>query len=686
LKRQFLPINVVLCFVMISPLILLTNGSLNGASSQVSQFSEAPCMFKVPAGLTEGSDLICGYLTVPENHSDPNGPKIRLAVATIRSNSLNYQPDPLIMAQGGPGGSTIETYIQRLAFGSRLRSNRDIVLLEQRGTLHSEPALTCKELDQLTLDTLDKELSEEELAQMNLVAIQKCHDRLVGENIDLSAFDSLENADDIEDLRIAMGYDQINLYGVSYGTLLALHYMRRHPQHLRSVILDGVVPPQTNFILNSTKTIDDSLNHLFSACSATPDCNRTYPDLENVFFEQIKKLNEKPATTPMKDPDSGKTYNAVIDGDSFLNGISQMLYATSILPGIPKMIYDAKQGNLEYFGRVSSLFIFDRTLAYGMYYSVLCAEDADFTPGQQTLEGVDPVVRDILQRGPSDFLNACSEWNVKPLDDSVDLPVSSEVPTLLLSGAFDPVTPSTYALTVDQTLPNSYAFTIPNGGHGQAFEGECQDNIILAFLDDPSKQPESNCLSGIGGPDFYTSNNLVDLPVIYKMLNLDTNTVWQFIIWVGVILIMATGSIFIPLAALIRRLRRKPASPFLSDSPPIEPEPVPPLFSRLASWLAFINGLIAPAFLLSLIATLYIMVAANDNRLLFGLPGSARVWMILPPLVAILSLSLIIGVIQSWISKSWSIWMRLYLTLLGLSALTCTAILGIWGMLIAIIS
>jgi hypothetical protein len=143
LKRQFLPINVVLCFVMISPLILLTNGSLNGASSQVSQFSEAPCMFKVPAGLTEGSDLICGYLTVPENHSDPNGPKIRLAVATIRSNSLNYQPDPLIMAQGGPGGSTIETYIQRLAFGSRLRSNRDIVLLEQRGTLHSEPALTC---------------------------------------------------------------------------------------------------------------------------------------------------------------------------------------------------------------------------------------------------------------------------------------------------------------------------------------------------------------------------------------------------------------------------------------------------------------------------------------------------------------------------------------------------------------
>ena len=652
-----------------------------GLSILAAEFRPSECEFEIPPNMVEGRDVNCGYLSVPENYDDPEGEEIRLAVAIINSLESTPEADPLFMEQGGPGGSTIDSFLKQFSVNNRLRANRDIVLLEQRVTLYSSPSLVCPEIDQMTLDTLEKDLTQDEAASLSLQATEACHDRLASQGVDLSDFTSLENAQDLESLRQALGYEKINLYGVSYGTLLALHYLKMYPQSLRSVILDGVLPPQINFLLQTTSTIDESLKNLFAACQADADCQRDYPELEMTFFSLVDKFNENPATFPMTDPDSGITYLAVIDGDSFMNAIAQMLYGTSIIPALPRVIYDASASEFGFLSRILTLIIFDRTLAYGMYYSVLCAEDADFLAGEQVLDGVNPSVIEVMQRGPQDFLQTCKIWNVESLDNSVDLPASSNVPVMLLSGAFDPVTPPKYAKAAAETLENAFLVTFPNGGHGQAFEGECQDQIILDFLDNPNVAPDTSCVEGLGGPDFYTSRNVINAPFVIDLINVEQSTTMEFLILAVSALFLLSAVIIIPVSGVIRWLSKPRETDLLTDTPEVLPRKTTPLPARLISWLAFIVGSLAPLFLVGVAATIVVMVMNNDNRLLFGLVGDARPWLILPPLILVLSLAWLVGLIQAWRIKAGSIASRIFHSFLVANAVIFLAVLLKWGVL-----
>ncbi len=674
-----------LAFLFLLPMVpssFASNAASSGLPTLASEFRPSECEFELPPNLVEGRDVNCGYLSVPENYNDPEGKEIRLAVAIINSLASTPEADPLFMEQGGPGGSTIDTFLQQFSVNSRLRANRDIVLLEQRGTLYSSPSLVCPEIDQMTLDTLEKDLTQEEAASLSLQAAEACHDRLAALGVELSAFDSLENAQDLESLRQALGYEKINLYGVSYGTLLALHYLKMYPQSLRSLILDGVLPPQINFLLQTTSTIDQSLKNLFEACQADADCQRDYPALEKTFFELVEKFNETPATFPMTDPDSGITYQAVLDGDSFMNSIAQMLYGTSIIPALPRVIYDARAGEFGFLSRILTLILFDRTLAYGMYYSVLCAEDADFSAEEQELEGVNPAVVQVMERGPQDFLDTCKMWKVENLDSSVDLPVSSDVPVLLLSGAFDPVTPPEYAQASAETLNNATLVTFPNGGHGQAFEGECQDQIILDFLENPNDAPDTSCVDGLGGPDFYTSRNLINAPFVIDLINLEQFTLIEFLILTISALFLFSAVIIIPISGIIRWLSKPRESDLLTDQLEVMPRKTRAFPSRLIGWLAFFVGLLALLFVVGLVATIAVMVVNNDNRLLYGLAGEARPWLILPPLILVLSLTWLVGLIQAWRLKAGSIASRIYHSFLITNAVVFLTILVVWGMLL----
>ncbi|MBE0697670.1 MAG: alpha/beta fold hydrolase, partial [Anaerolineaceae bacterium] len=358
------------------------------SNQSASRFTPSTCMFSLPMGWQEGVQVDCGYLTVPEQYENPDGPTIRLAVAILRSQDPNKQPDPLVMLQGGPGGSTIDTYTQILPTQKRLPGNRDVVLFDQRGTLYSQPALTCSEFMDLTIQTLDEDLTIEESNRLSLEALEKCHTRLTGEGVNLSAYDSVENAADVESLRQALGYEKINLYGVSYGTLLALHVMREHPQGLRSVIIDSVVPTQTNFVLGAPKSENRSFEALFAACKNDADCDANYPNLREVFYKLADDLNAKPAEIKLTDMDTGTTYDAIADGDTLISTVFQLMYNTDLIPLLPRVIYDARAGNWGFIERILSVVVFDRTMSYGMYYSVLCAEDADFQASDYDLSGL----------------------------------------------------------------------------------------------------------------------------------------------------------------------------------------------------------------------------------------------------------------------------------------------------------
>ena len=286
----------------------------------------------------------CGYVTVPEEHGKDNGKTIKLAVAVLRATradgalvgAADKKPDPLVMLQGGPGGSTIDTYNFAMR-NSALRRERDIVLFDQRGTGKSQPGLFCPEIYDLTVETAEIVLSYDESLKRYDGAINACRERMIKSGVNLNAFDSLENAADVNAIRAALGYDRINLYGVSYGTLLALHVMRNFPAILRSVVIDSVVPTQNNFVIEATRSENRALTELFAACAADAGCNRDYPNLEKVFYELVDRLDKTPARVTVADANTGLTYRMNIDGETMQAFVFQSLYPTSLIPLLPRL-------------------------------------------------------------------------------------------------------------------------------------------------------------------------------------------------------------------------------------------------------------------------------------------------------------------------------------------------------------
>lgn len=654
-------------------------------------FEPAPCMFTMPANWVEGQDVSCGYLTVPEQYSAPQGPKIKLAVAIIKSHAPDRQPDPLVMLQGGPGGSTIDTYTQIIPTRKLLPGNRDIVLFDQRGTLYSEPALTCPEFFDLTIKTLDQDLSDEEGLRLSLDAVKKCRDRLAGEGVNLSAYDSLENAADIETLRNALGYEQINLYGVSYGTLLALHAMRQYPNGLRSVILDSVVPPQTNFILAAPHTENRAFEALFTACKEDRRCDKAYPNLREEFYALAGRLDDDPVTVELMDFETGERHDALVDGAGFISLTFQMMYNSDLIPLIPRLIYDARGGNWDFLARILSFVVFDRTMSEGMYYSTMCAEDADFTLDQYDLSGLPEQLVKVEENSAEQMLDTCKLWDVKPLGAEVDDPVVSAIPTLLLTGEFDPITPPDYAREAAQGLKNSFLFVFGAGGHGEVGSFDCADQMLLDFLDNPQQAPDSSCLAEVSKVEFSTSANLVRLPVLIKMLNLEGGTGWQALLYLAGLLFVLGALLVYPLVGLVRLVRQKPAQPApvyaggWSSAPAPRPAGKPFLY-RLGPWLAVLAAGSLLLFTAIFIAVVVSLVMNNDFRSLLGLPGAARILFGLPPLAAGLLILTLLGGLAGWLSKAGSAWGKLYLTLFSLAGLVCVAVLAMWGMLTAILN
>ena len=653
-----------LCLVFIAS--WLFSPGVVRAQADVPRLEKTSCMFPLPEGVTEGVDVDCAVLIVPRRYEDPQGATLRLAVAIIRSTSPNPRRDAIVFNQGGPGGSTID-YFSQVLFDSPLRAERDLVLFDQRGTLYSEPALMCPEFLDETLKVLDKDLSDEEENRLFRQAADACRDRLVREGIDLSAFNSLENAHDIESLRQALGLEKINLYGVSYGTLLALHTLREHPEGLRSLILDAVVPPQIDFNPESARTMDRAFTELFHACAADPECNRDFPNLETVFFEEVDRLDAHPVMIQLMDPDTGERYKALLDGDGLIQTLFQTLYSSELIPLLPKMIYDVRANRFTLIERVQSLITFDRTMAEGMYYAVICAEDGDFDPRSVKYDGIRPRLVKGEQEGNETFVQVCRDWNVRQLGKQVDEPVSSDLPVLILNGRFDPITPEAYGEMVAQTLPNSVMFTFPNTGHG-AIGDACADQVMGEFLDDPARRPEAACLKE-AKVDFITSQDVVDFPVLIRALNLDP---WALALMgslgLGIFSLLSAWVVF-PLAWLARLVRGRTGPPA-------------PWLLRLAPWVASLQALCGAFFLGGLAVAGFQMVAENDIRIFFGLPARWR-WIFTFPVLSVpLTLVMVVTAAAGMHGGYWRLWRKIYFLLLTLAALGCTGLYLAAGALI----
>lgn len=456
-------------------------------------FEEGECLFIIP----DGTKPICGDLSVPEDRSDANSRTIKLHVGIFKATGRRPQPDPVIYLEGGPGGNPLETiaFVFDDWFGQIVKS-RDVIIFDQRGTGLSDPALDCYELTDLGYSLLDKDLTKEQYLAQMLPAAQTCRDRFRAEGVNLAAYNSAANAADLNDLRIALGYQEWNLYGISYGTRLALTSMRDWPQGIRSVILDSVYPPQASE-LELASNADRAFNELFNACAQDRRCNTSFPNLKEAFFETVNRLEANPAMVKTIDPFTGQFYDVSMDGEAMISTLFQVMYQTSRLPDLPKMIYAAYEDE-EYadwvYEATFSLFAHE-FMSDGMYYSVQCHEELGFN-SREDLDNSDlefPEQLDVF--GDASLLDVCALWDSGKAGPIENEPVVSDIPALVMAGQFDPVTPPYYAEETAKNLSQSYYFEFPAMGHGVSIDDGCPQAMVLEFLNDPSKQPNSRCIA-----------------------------------------------------------------------------------------------------------------------------------------------------------------------------------------------
>ena len=340
------------------------------APAGMASFIRASCRFRAPSG--QGVD--CGYLRVPEDRSQPDGPTIRLHVAIFRTQSESSAPDPIVLLSGGPGENALE--LVDLTFDRIIAPflvDRDFIMFDQRGAGLSEPALDCQEVIEFAYRVLDQDLSVEELLSLRTGAVSACRDRLVGEGVNLAAYTSAENAADVRDLRLALDYEEWNLLGISYGTRLALTTMREYPEGIRSVILDSTLPLQIDFYASIPGNTDRAFSVLFDGCAAHPSCNEAYPRLESTFFELVDRLNDSPVMLAITNPLTEDRLDSLLNGDGLIGFLFQSLYSTEILPLLPKIIYDANEGRFDTLALIQGgLLAQIDFISIGMLYSVRC--------------------------------------------------------------------------------------------------------------------------------------------------------------------------------------------------------------------------------------------------------------------------------------------------------------------------
>ena len=470
-------------------------------------FEEAACAFNEP----DGHPASCGYLVVPEDRQDPEGTQVRLHVAIFSAETDNPAPDPIVYLEGGPGGHALEGL--EFSFDDRFApflAQRDLIVFDQRGVGFSMPSLECPELRDLDIELLDDVLTPQEYTAREIVALIACRDRLIDDGIDLTNYNSKANAADVADLRAALGIDEWNLYGISYGTRLALTTMRDNSAGIRSVILDSTVPPQTDLISSIPATADRAFDALFAACGASAACAATFPDLEASFFDLQATLDAQATAIEVSDLLSDDSYPGVLTGDDVIGLMFQSLYSEQLIPILPDVINDAANGDFGGLEQLASLFFTNaRFISVGMYLAVQCNEEYPFSSIGAVEDAVaeHPETAALFGDIPGEF-EECRVWGAGTADGIEDDPVTSNLPTLILGGAFDPITPPRFGMQAAETLPNSYFFEFPGLGHGVSNAHECPLAITLEFLSDPSTAPDSACIDDMGPPQFFTPGRL----------------------------------------------------------------------------------------------------------------------------------------------------------------------------------
>ncbi|NKB97390.1 MAG: alpha/beta fold hydrolase [Pseudomonadales bacterium] len=467
------PLKLTLCALLsfvVSPL----------ANSQ--EISFAPCALTGSGG-NGNLHAECATWQRPLDPAKPNDEKIELFIAKLKSTSNTPAEDAFTIINGGPGGSSIDMMIQFAPLLSAFTRERDVLVIDQRGTGRSS-RLTCEGIAD-DPESYDPEKVPE--------LIQACLARLP---FDPNFFTTSAAVEDLEAMRAELGYSQLSIYGVSYGTRVAQHFMRRYPNSARAVIIDGVVPPTE--VLGSQIAVhsQEALDKVFAQCAEKPECADAFGDVKASFEFVSTKLREAPIPMTLPHPVTGITTELELGHPHLVAWLRFSLYAPETTALIPVILNEAVK-HQSYTPIASNalrmLHNITTSMAYGMHNAVVCTEDAPFYASEEV--DFDALSATYIGREMYDTLSAlCVEWPRGYMHDSMKQPLQSAVPTLVLSGENDPITPPAWGEAVMPGLSNAIHIIAPGQGHGTIGRG-CMPKLIEAFVEDPDpNQIDSACI------------------------------------------------------------------------------------------------------------------------------------------------------------------------------------------------
>lgn len=435
----------------------------------------------------------CAQIPVFEDRDRASGRMIELRVVVYPAFDNDPRPDPVFVLAGGPGQGAAQASLGVVSVLRRVREDRDIVFVDQRGTGESN-GLDCD------FDTDDLNLLFDE--DQGIENLKQC---LSGFDADLQHYTTPVAMDDLDEVRDKLGYSEINIWGASYGTRAALVYLRRHGDRVRSIVLDGAVPPGMKIPLSFPEDMQRALDLMLDACEREEPCRARFPELRSQLGAVLDRLKRRPARLTMDHPITGEPVSFSLPRGAVVETLSAALYtpqSASMLPILIEQAYHGDFAGLVAQGLASEPAAEGR-ISPGLFFSVVCAEDLPWFDEEQRRSRASGSF--MGETTAERWARVCTFWPSGTVSESFHDPIRSDVPTLVLSGAFDPVTPPRWGDKLAEGLTNMRHLVVPGAAHGTSGEG-CVPNLIADFVRAGSPDDlDFSCVDGMDRPPFFVT-------------------------------------------------------------------------------------------------------------------------------------------------------------------------------------
>lgn len=430
-----------------------------------------------------------GMLSVPENHDNPDGRKIKIAYAVLQRRNKESQAYPMINFSGGPGQSSLGPGMVNFLLEHPFLEDRDFILFDQRGIGYSSP-LPDMSFDTFMVMAADANPAEER-ALMN-TAIKKYRKLCIEQNTDPQFYNTVQNAQDVGMLFRHLGYEKYNLFGGSYGTRLGRVVQDNFPQYVHASILDSPSPLSGDFLIDRLDSYNLSLSRIFEYCDNTPECREKYPDLQTSYFKAIAGLKENPIKTAVND-----TIDFVINPQDGIYLLRRLLYMGNAREKAPEMIQALQMGSGDIIQEVLG---FEWQITGGLNMSMLLSVEKfeNFNPANS-----EAVITEEYKKYPlipvtlgyfDAIYQAGRDWHTASMPVPERAFKASEVPTLIFVNRYDPVTPPENGHLFMKDLPHGHLLILDEGGHGQGNQ-QCKEQVMMEFMNAPDRLPEVSCLN-----------------------------------------------------------------------------------------------------------------------------------------------------------------------------------------------